>query len=178
MSLYEMLMDGMDTRTVVSTQTEGTAMRLRKQEGIEVLRAVWLFERCSKRELDALQRIATPLDVPPGKVLTNEGEIGREFFVVVSGKAEATRGGVRLATVEAGSFFGEMALLDRRPRSATVTTLEPTTVLVINAGAFNSLVGDMPSVDRKMLLVLAERLRDVEARFVPAEERVMNLELD
>ena len=70
-----------------------------------------------------------------------------------------------------------MALLDRRPRSATVTTVEPTTVLVITAGAFNSLVGDMPSVDRKMLLVLAERLRDVEARFVPADERVSNLEL-
>ena len=152
-------------------------MRVRKQEGIEVLRTVWLFERCSKRELDALQRIATPLDVPAGKVLTNEGEIGREFFVLVRGEAVATRGGVRLATVEAGSFFGEMALLDRRPRSATVTTTEPTTVLVIAAGAFNSLVGDMPSVDRKMLIVLAERLRDVEARFVPAEERVTNPDL-
>src|SRR5215471_9962413 len=149
-------------------------MRVRKQEGIEVLQAVWLFERCSKRELDALQRIATPLDVPPGKVLTSEGEIGREFFVLVSGKAEATRGGVRLATVEAGSFFGEMALLDRRPRSATVTTLEPTTVLVITAGEFNSVVASMPSVDRKMLVVLAERLRDVEARFVPADARVTN----
>ncbi len=91
-------------------------MHVKKQEGIEVLRAVWLFERCTKRELDALQRIATPLDVPAGKVLTAEGEIGREFFVVVSGRAEATRGGVRLATVEPGSFFGEMALLDRRPR--------------------------------------------------------------
>src|SRR5262245_32916279 len=156
----------------------GLPMRLRKQEGIEVLQGVWLFERCSRRELDALQRIATPLDVPPGKVLTTEGEIGREFFVLVSGRAEATRGGVRLATVEPGSFFGEMALLDRRPRSATVTTLEPTTVLVITAGAFNSLVGDMPSVDRKMLLVLAERLRDIEARFVPAEERVTNPVLD
>jgi CRP-like cAMP-binding protein len=71
-----------------------------------------------------------------------------------------------------------MALLDRRPRSATVTTLEPTTVLAITAGAFNALVGDMPSVDRKMLIVLAERLRDVESRFVPADERVTNPDLD
>ena len=138
---------------------------------------MWLFERCSNRELSALQRIATPLEVPAGKVLTTEGEIGREFFVIVRGKAEATRGGVALATVEAGSFFGEMALVDRRPRSATVTTLEPSTVLVITAGAFNALVGDMPSVDRKMLLVLVERLRDVEARFVPDDERVTNPDL-
>jgi CRP-like cAMP-binding protein len=153
-------------------------MSLKKQEGIELLRAVWLFERCSNRELSALQKISTPLDVPVGKVLTTEGEIGREFFVMVSGKAEATRGGIAIATVGAGSFFGEMALLDRRPRSATVTTIEPSTVLVITAGAFNSLVGSMPSVDRKMLLVLAERLRDVEARFVPVEERVTNPDLD
>jgi CRP-like cAMP-binding protein len=153
-------------------------MRLRKQEGIELLRAVWLFERCNKRELEALQRIATPLDVPAGKVLTAEGEIGREFFVIVRGKAEATRGGVSIATVGAGSFFGEMALLDRRPRSATVTTIEPTTVLVISAGAFNALVGTMPTVDRKMLVVLAERLRDVEARFVPADERVIHPDVD
>jgi CRP-like cAMP-binding protein len=150
---------------------------VKKQEGIDLLRSVWLFERCTNRELDALQRIATPLDVPAGKVLTTEGEIGREFFVLIRGKAEATRGGVVIATVGEGSFFGEMALLDRRPRSATVTTLEPTTVLVITAGEFNALVGTMPSVDRKMLIVLAERLRDVEARFVPADERVTHPDL-
>ncbi len=153
-------------------------MRPNRREGVELLRAVWLFERCSNRELQALQRIATALDVPAGKVLTKEGEIGREFFVMVRGKAEASRGGIAIATVGTGSFFGEMALLDRRPRSATVTTLEPSSVLVITAGAFNSLVGTMPSVDRKMLLVLAERLRDVEARFVPTNERLTNPHID
>jgi len=152
-------------------------MRLKKQDGIELLRSVWLFERCSNRELSGLQRIATPLDVPAGRALTNEGDLGREFFVIVSGKAEATRGNISIATLGPGSFFGEMALLDRQPRTATVTTLEPTTVLVITAGAFNSLVESMPSVDRKMLVVLAERLRDVEARFVPVEARVTNPDL-
>src|SRR6476661_4914761 len=84
---------------------------IKKREGIELLRAVWLFERCNKKELDALQRIATPLDVPAGKALTTEGDIGREFFVIVRGKAQATRGGIAIATVGAGSFFGEMALI-------------------------------------------------------------------
>jgi CRP-like cAMP-binding protein len=156
---------------------ERRAMRLRKQEGIELLRSVWLFERCTKRELEALQRIATPLDVPAGKILTTEGDIGREFFVIVSGKAEATRGHVAIATLGTGSFFGEMALLDRQPRTATVTTLEPTTLLVITAGAFNSLVQSMPSVDRKMLVVLVERLRDLETRYVPADERMTHADL-
>lgn len=149
-------------------------MHLRKQEGIELLRSVWLFERCSKSELSSLRGIATPLDVPAGKVLTTEGETGREFFVIVSGKAEATRGGVSIGVLGAGSFFGEMALLDRKPRTATVTTLEPTSVLVITATAFSALVESVPSVDRKMLLVLAERLRDIETRFVPVEARVAN----
>jgi CRP/FNR family transcriptional regulator, cyclic AMP receptor protein len=153
-------------------------MRVKKQQGIELLRTVWLFERCSKRELDAIQRIATPIDVPAGKALTSEGDIGREFFVIVQGKAEATRGDVRIARLGEGSFFGEMALLDHRPRSATVTTLAPTTVLVITSGAFGMLVDTMPSVDRKMLVTLAERLRDVEARFVPADQRVTKPELD
>jgi CRP-like cAMP-binding protein len=152
-------------------------MRLRKQDGIELLRSVWLFERCTRKELAALQEIATPLDVPAGKVLTREGEVGVEFFVVVAGKAEATRTGSPIGTLAAGSFFGEMALLDRKPRTATVTTLEPTTVLVITAGSFDDLVESMPSVDRKMLMVMAERLRDLETRFLPAEERVANREI-
>ena len=149
-------------------------MHLRKKDGIELLRSVWLFERCSNSELGSLQKIATPLDVPAGKVLTSEGELGREFFVIVSGKVEATRGGVSIGTLGAGSFFGEMALLDRKPRTATVTAVVPSTVLVITAGNFSGLVESVPSVDRKMLVVLAERLRDVEARFVPADARVTN----
>jgi CRP-like cAMP-binding protein len=112
-------------------------MRLRKQDGIELLRSVWLFERCSNKELSAIQEIATPLDVPAGKTLTNEGEVGVEFFVIVAGKAEASRGGNAIGTLGEGSFFGEMALLDRKPRTATVTTTEPSTVLVITVGAIN-----------------------------------------
>jgi CRP-like cAMP-binding protein len=152
-------------------------MRLRKEQGIELLRSVWLFERCSNGELDALHRIATPVDVPAGTELTIEGDVGREFFVIVRGKVVATRGRVSIATLGSGSFFGEMALLDHRTRTATVTTLEPTTVLVITAPAFTGLVEAMPSVDRKMLVVLSERLREVEERFVPVEERITNPDL-
>jgi CRP-like cAMP-binding protein len=152
-------------------------MRLRKQEGIELLRSVWLFERCTNKELASIREIATPLDVPAGKVLATEGESGREFFVIVSGKAEATKRGVSVGMLGAGSFFGEISLLDHKPRTATVTTVEPTSVLVITVAAFTGLVATTPSVDRKMLVVLAERLRDVEARFVPADERVTNTDI-
>ena len=150
---------------------EAQEVSVRRNAQIELLRNVWLFERCSKKELEAIARVATPLDLPADKVLTRQGEPGSEFFVIVSGKAKATREGVGIGTLGPGSFFGEMSLLEDLPRVATVTTTEPTTVLVVHARDFNRLLTDLPSVDRKMLVVLARRLRDLEDRYVPAADR-------
>ena len=144
---------------------------MKRNAQIELLRKVWLFERCSKKELEAIARVATPLDMPAGKVLTEQGSPGYEFFVIVSGKAKATREDVAIGTLGPGSFFGEMSLLEDLPRVATITTTEPTTVLVVHARDFNHLVSEMPSVDRKMLVVLARRLRELEDRYVPAADR-------
>jgi len=146
---------------------------MKKNARIELLRNVWLFERCSKKELEALAVLATPVDLRAGKILATQGERGHEFFVIVSGKAEATREGVTIGTLGPGSFFGEMSLLERLPRVATVTTTEPTTVLVLTAKAFDKLVESMPSVDRNMLIVLANRLREIESRYVPADARLI-----
>ena len=142
----------------------------------QLLRNVWLFQRCTKKELQALARLTTLLDLPAGRVLATQGEQGREFFVIAHGKVEATRDDVVIATLGAGSFFGEMSLLEQQPRVATVTTTEPTSVLVLTARAFDDLVASMPSVDRKMLVVLAGRLREIEERYVPADARVVSTE--
>ncbi len=146
---------------------------MKKDARIELLRNVWLFERCTKKELEAIATLATPADLPAGQVLATQDEQGDQFFVVVSGKAEVTRENVAIGTLGPGSFFGEMSLLERLPRVATVTTVEPTTVLVLTANAFDSLVASMPSVDRKMLIVLASRLREIESRYVPVDARVV-----
>jgi CRP-like cAMP-binding protein len=145
---------------------------MKRDRRIELLRNVWLFERCTNKELDALAKLATPVDLPAGRQLATQGEHGQEFFVIVSGTVTARRENVTIATLGPGSFFGEMALLERQPRVATVTTTEPTSVLVLTSKAFEELVTSMPSVDRKMLMVLANRLREVEDRYVPAEARV------
>ena len=136
---------------------------------VELLRGVWLFERCSRRELAMIASAATTLDVSEGRVLAREGDVGREFFVLVAGRCKVTRNGVNVGILEAGSFFGEMALLDRQPRAATVTACEPSQVLVLTTQAFTGVVDSVPSVDRKMIAVLAARLRDLEDRFLPAE---------
>ena len=146
---------------------------MKKNERVELLRSVWLFERCTNKELSAIASVATPLDLPAGKELATQDRRGDEFFVIVSGKAEATRAGVAIGTLGPGSFFGEMSLLEQLPRVATVTTTEPTTVLVLTARDFEEVVASMPSVDRNMLIVLANRLRDIELRYVPVDARTI-----
>jgi CRP-like cAMP-binding protein len=146
---------------------------MNKDARTELLRSLWLFEQCSKKELEAIAKVTTIVDLPAGKVLTREGQSGKECFVIVTGGAEATRGETRVGEIGPGQFFGEMSLLEREPRIATVTTTEPTTVLVLTAQAFDGLVATMPAVDRKMLIGLARRLRDLETRYVPQKARIL-----
>jgi CRP-like cAMP-binding protein len=142
-----------------------------KKHQLDLLGSVWLFEQCSRKELDMLQRAATVVDLPAGRTLARQGEIGRDFVVIVDGKADVTRDGTEIALLGPGQFFGEMSLLEGKPRTATVTTLEPMRVLVLTRAAFTSVITTMPSVDRKMLTVLASRLRDIETKYVPPSER-------
>jgi CRP/FNR family cyclic AMP-dependent transcriptional regulator len=146
-------------------------MRVTKKRRLELLGDVWLFERCSGRELDVLQGAATEVHLPAGRILASQGERGQQFIVIVDGKAEVTRDGTEIAVLGPGSFFGEMSLLDGEPRTATVTTLEPTRVLALTSAAFKKVVTTMPSVNHKMLTVLTARLRDIETKYVPARER-------
>ena len=150
---------------------------MKKNEFIDMLFSVLLFSPCTKKELEALASLATQVDVPAGKVLATQGQTGSEFFVIVSGKAEATRSDVPIGVLGPGTFFGEMSLLEHKPRVATVTTTEPTSVLVLTAREFDKLVESMPSVDRKMLTVIADRLRELEERFVPADARVISKDI-
>ena len=139
--------------------------QVRSDERVKLLRGVWLFERCTKKELAAIARMATPVIVEPGRVLAKEGHPGHEFVVVVEGTASATSRGEEVGQVGPGSFFGELALLDGGPRTATVRALTPMLVLVLDRSEFNELVDrSIPSVARRMLVTIAERLRSERLR--------------
>jgi CRP/FNR family transcriptional regulator, cyclic AMP receptor protein len=152
-------------------------MRITKKRCLDFLGNVWLFEECSGRELEVLLKAATELHCPAGRALARQDEPGREFVIILDGKAEVTRDDTEIAILGAGSFFGEMSLLDGKPRAATVRTLEPTRILVLTKAAFAGVVASMPSVDRKMLTVLAGRLREIETRYVPPSERPVYSEI-
>ncbi|MGZ8764312.1 MAG: cyclic nucleotide-binding domain-containing protein [Acidimicrobiia bacterium] len=138
-------------------------VKVRKGDRIELLQSVWLFERCTPKELQAIAKLATPLLADDGQVLAREGQIGGEFFVIVEGTAEATIHGRHIATLGPGQFFGEMALLDRGPRVATVVARSSMLLLVLSGREFEELIGKaIPSVSRRMLMVLGQRLREAD----------------
>jgi CRP/FNR family cyclic AMP-dependent transcriptional regulator len=133
-------------------------MRLRKDAKIELIRRVPLFARCSKQELAEVAKIADEIDLPAGKTLMRQGQRGSEFFVLVEGTAEVEKDGKRIRELDQGDFFGEIALVTRSPRTATVTTSSPVRALVITDRSFRSLLDRSPSVMIKVMEALAERL--------------------
>jgi CRP/FNR family cyclic AMP-dependent transcriptional regulator len=128
----------------------------------QLLKNVSLFSACSAKELSRIAALADEADVEAGRVLTREGTPGGEFFIIADGQATASLRKKKLATLGPGSFFGEMSLLDHGPRSATVTADTPMHLLVVDPRSFASLVDDVPSVARKIMRTLAERLRNSE----------------
>jgi CRP/FNR family transcriptional regulator, cyclic AMP receptor protein len=134
-------------------------MRLHKQQRIDLLQDVALFSGCSKTELSKIASLTTEHSVEPGSILTKQGDIGKEFFVVVEGTATATRKGKKLAQLGPGSFFGELALLDGGERTATVVADTPMQLLVLSQREFANLCFAAPSVARKIISELGSRLR-------------------
>ena len=131
---------------------------LHKNGKIDLLKHVPLFARCSKKELELISGLADEIDLPEGKELTQEGERGREFFVLVDGTAEVHRGGKQLRTLGPGEFFGEIALVSGRPRTATVTATSPVRALVVTDQAFGGLMRNSPDIQLKVLEAIADRL--------------------
>ena len=133
-------------------------MLLRKDAKIELLKNVPLFAHLNKRALQDVAQIADEIDLPAGKEMATEGDRGREFVVLLEGEAEVTKGGKRINTMKNGDFFGEIALVTKMPRTATVQATTDVHVLVITERAFDSLVKKSPEVARGVAQALAERV--------------------
>ena len=133
-------------------------MRSRQDTKIAALKCSPLFEGLSRKQLAHVARLSDDLDVPAGTVLCEEGTRGQEFFVIIDGEATVTRGGEYLATIASGDFFGEIALLERVVRTATVTAATPLSFFVVSERAFTSLLNTDPDIERKLLPALARRV--------------------
>jgi CRP-like cAMP-binding protein len=118
-----------------------------------------LFQRLSRHELVELAKVTEDMDAEDGKVLAREGEIGREFFVLVDGEVSVTRDGEEIRRLSAGEFFGEIALISESARrTATVTAVTPVRFFVLTRQSFRSLIARDPEIERKVLEALEERV--------------------
>ncbi len=133
-------------------------MIVRRDEKVRLISRIPLFEVCSQAERARLATILVQVDLPAGEVLIREGEPGDRFFVLAKGTAEVRRGNRKIATLAAGDFAGEMALLTNAPRMATVRTTSPVTALEATREGFSALLDTSPRIERKLLKALADRV--------------------
>jgi CRP/FNR family transcriptional regulator, cyclic AMP receptor protein len=135
----------------------------RKNPKVGELERVQLFAACTRRELEEIGLLADEVSVPAGTKLTREGTAGRECFVIADGEAVVRIKGRDVAHVGPGDIVGEMSLLDREPRSATVIATQPLRVFVLTAVQFAKVADRCPSVARRVMQILAHRLREAQA---------------
>jgi CRP-like cAMP-binding protein len=133
-------------------------VRPRKNAKLELLASVPLFSGCSKRELEQIGLIADETNVPEGRTLIEQNQPAHEFFALIDGTAEVRRNGRRVSTMSGGDFFGELALIAKTPRTATVKTTSPARLLVIKGRDFERVLGEAPSIAVKILRELGGRL--------------------
>ncbi len=137
----------------------------------EALRHVWLFSELTEDQLESISSFTFEKAFEPGELIVEEGQTGNGLYVIVSGNVEVLKGDLAetpqvLAKRGAGDVFGEMALLGEWPRTASVRALDAVQCLGIDRWVFLSQLERQPKVTIRMLQILAQRLRDSDARFV------------
>ena len=135
----------------------------RHDSDLDHLAAIPLFGGCTKDELQLISQKAERVTFSPGQVLTKQGSLGYEFFVITEGEAEVSRDGTVVATLGPGQYAGELALLDREPRNATVTAITDMKVILLGYQEFWSVLSAAPGLDKKLLIKMAKRLRNAES---------------
>jgi CRP-like cAMP-binding protein len=128
------------------------------------LAQVPLFRGLSKRQLRTVSSLASRIEAQPGKILAKQGQPGHEFIIVLEGQVEVRSGDRVLATRGPGEYFGEIALMDSRPRTADVVTKTPVIVDVMSSREFQGLLGEVPELSEQIRATMAERLAELETQ--------------
>ena len=133
------------------------------------LKAVPFFTQLSDRELDVVRAVATEKSYPKNAVVLTEGEMGDSLYMIQSGKVKVFIGDedgreIILKLLGPGDFFGEMSMIDKQPRSASVTTADACTFLVLTHSAFERCVEQAPRIAAMVMQILAQRVREADRK--------------
>lgn len=133
---------------------------------VDHLAEVPLFSAASRKDLQKIARASDEVDVKSGRVLVDQGRPGHEFFLILEGTATVRRNNRKVATLSTGQYFGELSLLDRGPRTATVVADTDMKVLVLGQREFLGVLDDVPGLAYKILRIMAHRLREADLKNV------------
>jgi CRP/FNR family transcriptional regulator, cyclic AMP receptor protein len=135
-----------------------------KDQKLDHLANVRLFSACNRKELGLIGKASDEIQVPAGKVLCEQGKPGFEFYLILDGTAAVKRNGRKVTELGSGASFGELALLTRLPRNATVEATTDMTLLVLGQREFSGLLDEVPGIAHKLLSSMAQRLYEADTR--------------
>jgi CRP-like cAMP-binding protein len=136
-----------------------------KKHYVDHLRGVALFSSCSQKDLEKIAKAGDEVTMPAGSLIVDQGQTGREAFVVLSGQVNVRRNGKKVATLGPGAVVGELSLLDHGPRTATVTCDTDCTLFLISQRQFMGVLDTVPALAHKLLSSLAGRIRDLDRQY-------------
>jgi CRP-like cAMP-binding protein len=136
-----------------------------KNQHLETLRNVALFSSCSAKELAKVAKASDEIRMTAGTLIVDQGQTGREAFVVLDGDVDIKRNNRKVATVGPGAVVGELSLLDHGPRTATAICATDCTLLVIDQRRFLGVLDSVPAISHKLLATLATRIRDLDRQY-------------
>ena len=136
-----------------------------KKHHLDTLRAVSLFSACNNKELEKVARAGDEIRMTAGTLIVDQGQTGREAFIVLDGKVDIKRNGRKVATLGPGAVVGELSLLDHGPRTATAVCATDSTLLVIDQRRFLGVLDSVPAISHKLLATLAARIRDLDRQY-------------
>lgn len=136
-----------------------------KKASLDHLRQVPLFASFSTKDVQKIARAGDEISMPAGSLIVDQGQTGREAFVVLEGSVIVRRNGKKVATLGPGTIVGELSLLDHGPRTATVTCETDCTFLLITQRNFAGVLEEVPALSTKLLGALAGRIRELDRSY-------------
>lgn len=131
---------------------------------LDKLAEVPLFSACSRKDLQRIAKASDEVEVKAGRTLVDQGKTGHEFFLILDGKATVRASNRKLATLGPGDYFGELSLLSREPRDASVTADTDMKLLILGQREFTGLLDSIPGLASKILAIMARRLRQADLK--------------